>query len=440
MLMHLIRFAIGFLLIGLVVFIHELGHFFAARLLKVDVEVLSYGMGPKIISLQGKNTEFRISALPFGGYCRMKGSIDLSKALTDDKRSMDISEAGSYFSSSPMRRLLIYFAGPLNNFILAFLLLSISAMLPVARISNEALIAPTYLYADVFPNLDVVQDQILPADKVLQVDGAKVEDYQDFISKLSKNSSGSDLVISRSGEKHVVHVTPEYIDGNYIYGITLYQRPVISNPSDPQLKEGDVITKVNGQDVSCTLDVFMVKGDELTLTMERDGKEFIYETNSRSFPFAWKSDLRRLPDASGLAVFSYGLSNACNYFITTLKTLGALICFNVDDARMVITGPVKAAQNIGNISMLAFAYSANDGIRTMFHLLAIVSISLCIGNILPIPTFDGGQMLINAAEILKRGNLKPKTYVCLQIFGMLMAVLIMVMMYSLDIKAFFFRA
>lgn len=440
MLMHLLRFILGFLLIGLVVFIHELGHFFAARLLKVDVEVLSYGMGPKVIAFQGKNTEFRISALPFGGYCRMKGSIDLSKALSDDKRSMDISEAGSYFSSSPLRRLLIYFAGPLTNFILAFLLLSLSAVLPVARISNEALIAPTYLYAKVFPNLNVVQDKILPGDKVLMVDGTEVKDYQDFASKLSKSSSGSDLVISRNGEKHVVHVTPEYIDGNYVYGLTLYQKPIISNPSDPQLEEGDEIIKVNGQDVSCTLDVFMIDGNELTLTMKRDEKEFLYKTNGRTFPFAWKSDLKRLPDTSGIAIFSYGIDNACNYFITTLETLGALICFNVDDARMVITGPVKAAQNIGNISMLAFTYSANDGIRTMFHLLAVVSISLCIGNILPIPTFDGGQMLINAAEIIKRGNLKPKTYVCLQIFGMLMAVLIMVMMYSLDIKAFFFRA
>lgn len=439
MLMHLLRFILGFLLIGLVVFIHELGHFFAARLLKVDVEVLSYGMGPKVIAIYGKNTEFRISALPFGGYCRMKGSIDLSKALSDDKRSMDMSEAGSYFSCSPLRRLLIYFAGPLTNFILAFLLLSFSAMLPVERITNEAFIAPTYLYADVFPNINVVQSQIFPGDKVLSVDGIAVSDYQDFVSRLSKSSSGSDLLIARDGKKIIVHVTPEYIDGGYVYGLTLYQKPVISNPSDSQLEDGDEILKVNGQDVSCTLDVFMIDGDELILTMQRDGKEFTYKTDGRTFPFAWKNDLKRLPDASGIAIFSYGIANACNYFITTLKTLGALICFNVDDARMVITGPVKAAQNIGNISMLAFSYSANDGIRTMFHLLAVVSISLCIGNILPIPTFDGGQMLINTAEIIKKGNLKPKTYVCLQIFGMLMAVLIMVMMYSLDIKAFFFR-
>lgn len=436
MLLHLIRFVVGFLLIGLVVFIHELGHFAAARLLHVDVEVLSYGMGPGLFSFQGKNTEFRISALPFGGYCRMKGSIDLTKALRDGRHSLEVSEAGSYFATSPFHRFFIYASGPFTNFVLAFILLTTASLLPVERISNEAFIAPTYLYPTVFPDVDVRQEAVVPGDKVLMVDGVDVEDYQHFTSLLGNSPEGADVVLLRDGERIETHLFP--VDS--VYGLTLYQKPVIANPSDPLLEDGDLIVAVDGIPVESTLDVYCIEGDSLILTISRNGELFSYRTDERTFPFAWKSGLSSSSDETGIGALSYGLESTWSYFVSTLRTLGALICFDVDDARMVITGPVKAAQNIGNISMLAFSYSTNDGIRTLFHLLAIVSISLCIGNILPIPTFDGGQMLINAAEMVRGGNLKPRTYVVLQISGMLAAITIMVMMYALDIRAFFFKS
>ena len=111
---------------------------------------------------------------------------------------------------------------------------------------------------------------------------------------------------------------------------------------------------------------------------------------------------------------------------------------HVDDARKVITGPVNAASSIGSISTEAFTVSARSGVRTLLYILAIVSISLSIGNILPIPTFDGGQMLICIAEMIRHGGLKARTYVHLQITGMVLALLIMLGMYYFDIKDFFF--
>ena len=123
MLRYFFFLAIGLLGIGFIIFLHELGHFAAARFLKVDVEVLSYGMGPKIFSIYGRKTEYRISAIPFGGYCRMNGSLDLMKALKDDAKVFDKTEAGSYFATTPFVRFLIYLAGPLMNYIIAILML-----------------------------------------------------------------------------------------------------------------------------------------------------------------------------------------------------------------------------------------------------------------------------------------------------------------------------
>ena len=142
MLIYLLYLLFGLLAIGFVIFLHELGHFTAARLLGVDVEVLSYGMGPKLFSFQGPKTEYRISLFLFGGYCRMKGSLDLMKALKDDARSMDKTEAGSYFGTTPVVRFLIYLAGPLMNFLLAVLLLALSSLIPVERLSDPAVVTP----------------------------------------------------------------------------------------------------------------------------------------------------------------------------------------------------------------------------------------------------------------------------------------------------------
>ena len=142
MLTYILFLIIGLLGIGLVIFLHELGHFIVARLLKVDVEVLSYGMGPRIFSIYGRKTEYRLSAIPFGGYCRMSGSIDLMKALKDESKSMDKTERGSYFGTTPFVRFLIYLAGPLMNFMLAAALLSIAASIPVERLSDPAIVTP----------------------------------------------------------------------------------------------------------------------------------------------------------------------------------------------------------------------------------------------------------------------------------------------------------
>ena len=121
-----------------------------------------------------------------------------------------------------------------------------------------------------------------------------------------------------------------------------------------------------------------------------------------------------------------------------LNALGAFITLHIEDAMTVITGPVKAAESIGGITALAFSASGTSGVRTVLMLLAMVSLSISVGNMLPIPTFDGGQMLINIIEMIKRRELSPRAYIILQLIGMVLALIIIIAMYSLDIKAYFF--
>ena len=130
------QFLIGFVGISIVLIIHELAHFIAARLLKVNVEEFSIGMGPRVFTLPGKKTSFTLRLLPLGGSTRMNGSTDLTRALREDAKDFNNSEAGSFFSTSPIRRFFIFFAGPFINILLALIIFIIISFIPVETIVN----------------------------------------------------------------------------------------------------------------------------------------------------------------------------------------------------------------------------------------------------------------------------------------------------------------
>ena len=146
----------GFLFTGLIVFIHELGHFFAARSLGAEVESLGFGFGPVLLTIKGRKTDFRISLIPFGGYCRIKGAEDLTVALENNRNTISNSEQGSFFAISPWRKFLIFLAGPLTNLLLAFLFMIAVSALPVERLSHKAIAAPASDYPFLFSDFPEV--------------------------------------------------------------------------------------------------------------------------------------------------------------------------------------------------------------------------------------------------------------------------------------------
>lgn len=434
MLDFILKFFLGFLLIGLVVFFHELSHFAAARLMKVDVDVISFGMGPRLFSFYGKKTEFRISAIPFGGYCRMKGSIDLSKALSDDKKKMDKKESGSYFASSPIKRMIIYASGPLGNFILAILLLALASSLPVERISNPCRVCVINDYPALF-SYRVENPELVTGDLILKMDGKDVLDYEDFTSRLDGKSHS--LIVKRDGETLEIILNPEKNGDDYYYGLSLYQEAVIGRSEVEMIKSGDRIVSANGKEIHNTLDLFSLSYPLNLVLLNESGSTYTYHAEANPLPFSFKSDLRKSSDAVGISALNLGIRKASEYFVNTMKALGAIITLNIQDARLVITGPTKAAQSIGNISTLAFSEGVSSGVRAVLYLLSIVSISLCVANIVPFPTFDGGGILINFIEIFKKEGLRPRTYVFLQILGMIIAFSLMAALYFVDIHYYF---
>lgn len=421
----------GLLGISIILLIHEFGHYIASRILKVDVDIFSFGIGPKLISIQGRNTEFRISMIPFGGYCRMKGDTDLSKALNDRKKSIDVTEKGSYFSVSPWKRFIIYLCGPLTNFILSVILIAITASIPVEHLSDRAYIAPISDYPSIFPS-GIVQSSVEKGDLVLSSGNTEFADYQDLEAFLrDMKGTAVSLKVLRDGEIIDVELQPIKNGDDYTFGITNVQKAVIGRSVDSQIKEGDQIIRADGIEVDNTLDLYSIGKKDFDITLLRDGKEYEYSIKDGVLPFAWRSDIRIYGDADNQLL--YALKKTSDMFRTTLSALGAIFSFDLDGAKTVITGPMKAASTFGEISTLAFQTSNQSGIRSVLYLLAIVSISICVGNLLPIPTFDGGQILITLAEAIRRDTLKPKAYLFLQAAGMIVGYLIIISMYLIDI-------
>ena len=419
LLLYVLYLLIGLLATGVVLLIHELGHYIAAIILGAEVEVFGIGIGPVIWRHWGKKTEFRLSLIPFGGYCRLGGSEDLTVALSNKSKKINTAEKGSFFAISPWRKFLIFLSGPMTNFLLAFLLLAIVSAIPVKRISHGLIVAPISDYSSLY-GIDTKQETIKKGDIIISSGDKKFIDWEDFSSWLS-NHKGEDIELNilRNNKKTTVTISPTLLDSGYSYGIANLEEPVIGRSEDERIEVGDRLVEANGHRIEWTYDLYLLDADSFNLVFEGENGRKEVKMDGTSFPFAWKTDYRISPDSS--TPFSTAFNKTIDLSKRTAAAIIKLLSFNFKEALEVISGPFTSAKNIGRISTLAFSESSRSGIRTLLYLLSIISISISIGNLIPIPTFDGGQMIITIAEMIVHRPLKPNTYLVLHISGMVMA-------------------
>lgn len=430
-----IQFLIGFLGISIVLIIHELAHFVAARLLKVNVEEFSIGMGPKIFSIQGKKTLYVLRLLPLGGSTKMNGSTDLLKALRDDAKDFNNSELGSFFNTSPFRRFIIFFSGPFINILLAFFIFIIISYIPVETIVNEPFIVNASDYNFLF-NVDVKQKDVLPGDKIIMLDDIMINTFEEAEEYL-KNNSSKKVYAKLNRNDEIIETIFEPKNGRF--GLTLYQKPILSNvePTSP-FEEDDILISVNGELINCTYDLYKYCDEVMHIKLQR-GNNLVNVTLNpmKTFPFAWKSQIVISSKPTIISAIEAGLTRIQNTVRSIISTIINIITGKLTDTRNEITGPTRAATQIGSITTLSFKTSKNTGIRTFLYLLSTVSVSIGVINLLPIPSFDGGQMIINLYQIFFRRQLKPKTYIVFHIIGLIISFIMLFMLYYVDIKFYF---
>jgi len=201
----------SFIVLSIIIFLHELGHFIAARLMGVRVEVFSIGFGKKLFAKKVKNTEYRFSLIPLGGYVKMKGQDDTNPTLKDD--SFD-----SYNSKTPIQKIFILFAGPFANFVTAFVCYTIVALVGIGVLSNTV--------GDVVKDSAAFKAGIKKGDKIIAIQGKEIKTWKE-LSKIIKKTNGTiDILIQRDNEKKLIFLTPQLKTIKNIFGETI-QRPMI---------------------------------------------------------------------------------------------------------------------------------------------------------------------------------------------------------------------
>jgi regulator of sigma E protease len=391
-------------LIGVMILIHELGHFWAARFFDVRVEAFSFGFGPRLFGFRKGETDYRFSLVLFGGYVKMAGEQPGDENSNDPR---------AFLAKPRWQRLIIAFAGPFMNVVLAVSLLTGLYMVKYPQIVGGAVIG------NVAPGSAAAKAGLQEGDKIVNLDGHKDPAWDDIIpQEWASASRPMHLTIERNGKDFDTTVTPVSDERSGLGSAGWVWRGDVQlgqlSPKMPAQKaglmEGDLILSVDGHPVHSVtgfqniirngggkpLEIQFRRGNQTRqLTVQPvfsnlDGPSH-FVIGAAIIP---KPDIRitqlSLPDALRESVRA-NRQNAGLIF----QVLSGIVERRISPK--TLTGPIGIGQMSGQ--------AAKEGPYIFFGLMSEVSLNLAIFNLLPIPILDGGVIVMLFIEMLMRRDL-----------------------------------
>ncbi len=440
----IITIVLGLIGLGVVVFVHELGHFIVAKLNGITVEAFSLGWGKPIYAFTYKGTEYRLGVLPLGGYCKMKGEELFRKALEEEREAIP-EEEGSLFSVALWRRLLTYLAGPLFNFIFAVIVLAMIWYVgfSIDTYTNQVLLVsdyPSVFNGDTTYPAD--QAGLQSGDRIVALEGQSVETYADIRQIVARSPQESlSITIKRNGQTIETTITPQLDKerGMGKIGISAWVKPVIdsvkpeSSAAAVGLQSGDRIVEAGGQEVEHYLDLYSALAEQpehISITFLRNGDsrtvsfEPAYtEAGDPDLGLSFSGITHRSPRIGPAAAIGKGTSEAVRTLTLTIK--GIALLFSGVNVQNTVSGPIRITYMVGEVASQGFSRGIGEGFITLFRFLSLLSVALCFGNLLPIPALDGGLILLSLVEMVKGSSVRPKTYYRYQTVGFFIILLIL---------------
>ena len=390
-----IIFVLGFLIL-----IHEAGHFFVARLCKVTVNEFSIGFGPVIWKKQGKQTKYTLRLIPLGGFVNLEGEEERSE------------NEGSFSKASIPKRMAIIVAGGLVNIVFALIVYFILMM----SLNNHT----SLVVESTIENYAAQVSGIEQGDKIIKINNKKVYSKSD-IDKVMDKTTGEELTITlqRNGKNEDLKLIPtkqEYKNtGIYLKAISSGETTKIitvgagSVAEKQGIKANDEILKINGKDVKNQTEIVEIinkqENEELIFTIKR-GNENI--------------EISLVPET----VYDYYLgiyfakaenTFANNIYFSLLETKDFIFSI-FDNLKMLFTGEVRVNQFMGPVGISEVVANTNK-LADFINILALISLSLGVTNLLPIPALDGGKFLLLVIEAIRRKKLSEKTEINIQLIG-----------------------
>jgi regulator of sigma E protease len=411
-------------------------------------------MGPVLVHKKIKNTDYRLSLIPFGGYCGMKGEKDFQTAL-DEKRNYFTADTSSFYGVHPFRRLCIALAGPLSNAVFAGIAFTIIAIAGYTYYSaDNRIILADEVYPDVYsPARDM---GLRTGDRIISLNDNATDTFLD-ISRIISTHPDEDInaVIERGGARMsvVLHPVTEKSTAAGKIGVVNWIDPVIGNipagsiAENAGLQNGDVIVAVNGVPVfsAAGVSVLLRSGGSARITCTRisrgadiltfDTVIEIPQNGGQLFSFEVPAHTSRT--YSFFSAAAHGIAEFADMCRLTVKGLASV--FRGADITQTVSGPARITVMIGDTAREGFGESFNTGMVSVLNLLALISISLFMMNLLPVPVLDGGIVLFSLIEIISGKQLKPKFLYYIQFVGIaFIAALFLLAIFS-DTRYFLFK-
>ncbi|MDP2690756.1 MAG: RIP metalloprotease RseP [Deltaproteobacteria bacterium] len=424
------------IVLGVLIFIHEFGHFAVAKLSGVGVEKFSLGFGPKIVGVKRGETEYLISLLPLGGYVKMVGESSGEGLSEEDKKRS--------FTHKPVKtRAAIVAAGPVFNLVLAAVLMPVIFMIGVqvpAFLDRKAEIG------FVVPDEPAAKAGVLRGDVVIASNGERIEKWEQLAEALALSPGRAlELTILRDGETVRTALTPEPTKetGAGYGGMLPPMEPVIGEvaPGYPAeeagLKPGDRIVSVDGREISHWAELEEIihrSGDELDFVVRRGAEtlEFEIEPKFNEEAGVYLVGISRQEDP---VLRRYGFFESIKKGTVTSYEMTARLFMVLkglvlgEYSLKTLGGPIMIAQVAGK--------AAESGIAELLSLVAFLSLQLGIINLFPIPVLDGGHIMFFGIEAIKGKPLSEKFMSIAQQVGIVLLITLMVLVTYNDLFRIF---
>jgi len=415
--------------LGVIIFIHELGHLLLAKLFDTRVKTFSLGFGKRLFGFERGGTDYRVSLIPLGGYVALGG--ENPEDATGDPRE--------FMSKPRWQRILVYLAGPAMNIVLSVALIAVTFMVGI-EMMNFSRVDP--VVGQIEEGTSAAAAGLLPGDRILTANGEPVDSWQSLTFVLHTSPEQPvDLTVRRGEETLSTQVTPAKIEryemGDWA-GLVPQVVPTVAQvladtPAQRAgLRVGDQLRSVDGRPIAGTTDfieyIEQHAGEEVLLQVSRDGRLVQVPVVPEDEGGAGKIGIQIGANVYQKYGFFRAIEESVHQNVEIVRQTFALL-------GKIVTGQLSARGNLGGPIEIAAqsGAAARRGFSSLLYFMGFISISIAILNLMPIPILDGGQIVILLVESVIRRDLPLKIKEAVTQVGFVLIMLLMLMVIWFDI-------